>query len=242
MYIFWHIYFIYTSASHRLYREGLSLMPVQLLWNPKTLKYIHKNQSVDPGPVELVESSLHLHLHNYVLCSHLLLGFPNGLFVYWQVRLDHLCGLVVWVPGYRFRGLRFDSRRYQIFWEVVVLERGPLSLMSTIEELLGRNSSGSSLENREYGHGNPLRWPRDTLYPQKLALTSPTCGGRSFGIVRLWTKTMALTRGGFMEEKPPTMFAFPQFLSLHLCCPHRSSICNIISHLVKPPQSGLLRF
>jgi len=26
------------------------------------------------------------------------------------------------------------------------------------------------------------------LYPQKLALTSPTGGGRSVGIVRLWTK------------------------------------------------------
>jgi hypothetical protein len=31
------------------------------------------------------------------------------------------------------------------------LERGPLSLVSTIEELLGRKSSGSGLENREYG-------------------------------------------------------------------------------------------
>jgi hypothetical protein len=41
----------------------------------------------------------------------------------------------------------FDSRRYQIFWEVVDLERGPLSLVSTIEELLGRKSSGSGLEN-----------------------------------------------------------------------------------------------
>jgi hypothetical protein len=30
----------------------------------------------------------------------------------------------------------FDSRRYHISWEVVVLERGPLSLVSTIEELL----------------------------------------------------------------------------------------------------------
>jgi hypothetical protein len=29
-----------------------------------------------------------------------------------------------------------------------------------------------------------LRWPRDTLYPLKLALTSPTSGGRSVGIVR----------------------------------------------------------
>jgi hypothetical protein len=38
-----------------------------------------------------------------------------------------------------------------------------------------------------YGRGDPLRWPRDTLYPQKLALTSPTCGCRSVGIVRLQT-------------------------------------------------------
>jgi hypothetical protein len=46
----------------------------------------------------------------------------------------------------------------------------------------------SGLENREYGRGDPLRWPRDTLYPQKLPLTSPTSGGRSVGIVRLRTK------------------------------------------------------
>jgi hypothetical protein len=32
----------------------------------------------------------------------------------------------------------FDSRGYQIFWEVVGLERGPLNLVSTIEELLDR--------------------------------------------------------------------------------------------------------
>jgi hypothetical protein len=51
--------------------------------------------------------------------------------------LDRLCGLVVRVPGYRSRGPGFG------------LERGPLSLVSTIEELLGRNSSGSSLENRD---------------------------------------------------------------------------------------------
>jgi hypothetical protein len=59
----------------------------------------------------------------------------------------------------------------------------------TIEEILGRNSSGSGLENREYGRGDPLRWPHNTLYKQKLALTSPTGGGRSVGIVRLRTKT-----------------------------------------------------
>jgi hypothetical protein len=33
----------------------------------------------------------------------------------------------------------------------VSLERGPLSLVSTIEELLGRKSSGSCVESREHG-------------------------------------------------------------------------------------------
>jgi hypothetical protein len=68
------------------------------------------------------------------------------------------------------------------------LERGPLSLVRIIEELLERRSSGSGQENRINGRGDPLRWPRDTLYPQKLAQTSLTSDGRSFGIVRLRTK------------------------------------------------------
>jgi hypothetical protein len=66
-------------------------------------------------------------------------------------------------------------------------ERGPLSLVSTTEELLGRKSSGSGLENRDYDCRDPSRWPRGTLYPQKLALTS-TSGGRSFGIIRSRTQ------------------------------------------------------
>jgi hypothetical protein len=37
------------------------------------------------------------------------------------------------------------SSCYLIIWEVVGLERSPLSLVSTVEELLGRNSSGSGL-------------------------------------------------------------------------------------------------
>jgi hypothetical protein len=61
-----------------------------------------------------------------------------------------------------------DSRRYQLFWEVVCLERGPLSLVSTTEELLGRKSSGSGVENREYGRMDPSRWQRGTLYPTKV--------------------------------------------------------------------------
>jgi hypothetical protein len=56
----------------------------------------------------------------------------------------------------------FNSRHYQIFWEVVGLERGPLSLVSTTEELLGRKIGGCGLENQGYGHGDPSRWPRNT--------------------------------------------------------------------------------
>ena len=33
----------------------------------------------------------------------------------YRAQIDRLCGLVVGVSGYRYRGLGFDSRRYQIF-------------------------------------------------------------------------------------------------------------------------------
>jgi hypothetical protein len=64
-----------------------------------------------------------------------------------------LCGLVVRVPDYRSRGLGFDSRGYQIFWEVVGLERGPLSIVRIFEELLEWKSSDSGQENRINGRG-----------------------------------------------------------------------------------------
>jgi hypothetical protein len=92
----------------------------------------------------------------------------------------------------------FDSRHYRIIWKkkerkkktAVGLERGPLSLVSTTEELLGRNSSCSGLESRVYCRRDPSRWPRGTLYPHKLAIISPTSGGRSVGIVRSRTQAM----------------------------------------------------
>jgi hypothetical protein len=66
---------------------------------------------------------------------------------------------------------------------VVGLQRGLLSLVSTTEELLERKNSGFGVESRGSGRRDPPRLPRGTLYPQKLALTSPTRGGRSVGIV-----------------------------------------------------------
>jgi hypothetical protein len=65
------------------------------------------------------------------------------------------------------------------------LERSPLSLVSTIKELLGRKSSSSGLENRDYGcKGSAALTTRHPVYPQKLALASLTSGGLSVGIVR----------------------------------------------------------
>jgi hypothetical protein len=75
----------------------------------------------------------------------------------------------------------------------VGLGRGPLSLVSTIEELLERKSSGFGLESREYGCRDPSHWPRGTLYPQQLALTSLTSGGRLVGIVVSRTQTTEFT-------------------------------------------------
>jgi hypothetical protein len=102
-------------------------------------------------------------------------------------RKYRLCGLVVRVQAIHPE-VRFDPRRYQIFWEVVGQERDSLSLMSTNEQLLGRKCSGPGLERREYGRRDPSRWPRGTLYPQKLAITWPTSGGSSVGTVRSRTQ------------------------------------------------------
>jgi hypothetical protein len=70
----------------------------------------------------------------------------------------------------------------------VDLVRASLSIVSTIEELLQRKISGSGLEFREYDCGDPSRWPRGILYPQKLVLTSPKRGGLPVGIVRSRTQ------------------------------------------------------
>jgi hypothetical protein len=64
------------------------------------------------------------------------------------------------------------------------MERGPLSLMSTIEELLGRKGSGSSLENENTGVG--IR--RADYATPSILKSSPTSDSRSVGIVPSWTQ------------------------------------------------------
>jgi hypothetical protein len=103
-------------------------------------------------------------------------------------RVDSPCGLVDRVPGYRSRGpgsipgpTRFSGKCW--VWNGVHSVSW-VQLRSYLKE----KSSGSGLENREYGSRDPSRWPRGTIHPQKLALTLPTSGGRSVGIVRSRTR------------------------------------------------------
>jgi hypothetical protein len=63
--------------------------------------------------------------------------------------MSSIRGLVFRVPCYGSRCPDLNPGLQQIFREVVSLERGPLSLVSTTEELLERESSGSSLDNRD---------------------------------------------------------------------------------------------
>jgi hypothetical protein len=103
--------------------------------------------------------------------------------------------------------------------KVVGLERGPLSLVSTTEELLGRNSSGCGLESREYGRRNSSRWPCGTL----LALTSLTSGGRSVGIVRLQTEAtefafMLLFMCDYFNKAYFNLYFIPNTKNLLIAC------------------------
>jgi hypothetical protein len=82
----------------------------------------------------------------------------------------------------------FDSRHYQK--KVVDLERGPLSLVSTTEELLDGKVAAPVYKTENTAVG--IRHA-DHVTPsirKTLAITSPTSGGRSVGIVLSRTQTM----------------------------------------------------
>jgi hypothetical protein len=66
-----------------------------------------------------------------------------------------------------------------------------------IEELLERKVAAPVWKTEMNVRGNSLLWPRDTLYPLKLALISPTTGGRSVGIVRWRTKALIFLNVNF---------------------------------------------
>jgi hypothetical protein len=88
--------------------------------------------------------------------------------------------------------------------------------VSTTEELLGRKSSGSGLENRYYGRRDLSRWPRGTLYLLTLALTSPTSDGSSVGIVRSRTKATELLLVTASDERLKLACYHPQPILLNV--------------------------
>jgi hypothetical protein len=70
-------------------------------------------------------------------------------------KVDRLCGLVVRVLGYRSGGpgsIPGTTRK-----NVVGLERGPLSLVSTTEELLDRKVAAPVEKTEIYGRRDPSR-------------------------------------------------------------------------------------
>jgi hypothetical protein len=136
----------------------------------------------------------------------------------------------------------FNSRHYQIFW-VVGLEQGPLSLTSTTEELLGTNSSGSSLEIWEYGRGDPLRWPRHLLSTK--VGTNFADKQQLLGRVHLRTKATEFsfsfrstvsTRANFCIKKAYSFCEQSEIIRLMLEC-----ICNTHNKCMQYQPAGSWR-
>jgi hypothetical protein len=119
------------------------------------------------------------------------------------------CGIVVGFPGYKCSDPGLIPEDCQSFWEVVGLERGSLSFIGTIQELLEQKCRGSGLEYRDYGHRGSAADYTTPLYPQKLTLTSQTSGGSSNGIVhsRIKPRSSSLLKDLYKFE----------FVNIRLC-------------------------
>jgi hypothetical protein len=86
----------------------------------------------------------------------------------------------------------FDSQSYKIFLKNSESGIGSAQPREYNWGATWKKSSGSGIENRDYGRRDPSSWSRDSFCPQKLALIALTSGGRWVGIVRWRTKAMGL--------------------------------------------------
>jgi hypothetical protein len=88
-----------------------------------------------------------VNIHGSNLLAHnCLLILHQEIFFFAQC-FDRICDLMIRVPCYRSRDPGFDSRRYQIFGELVGLERGLLRIVNVTEEILEWKNSGSGSRN-----------------------------------------------------------------------------------------------
>jgi hypothetical protein len=105
-----------------------------------------------------LRSSLHAtnqHQNSFNYCSRntVYLDFTMNEMSYFFHREEHFLSPTLWFSGQSF-WLQIHRSRVRFpalpdFWEAAGLERGPLSLVRTTEELLEGKSRGSGLENRD---------------------------------------------------------------------------------------------
>jgi hypothetical protein len=143
-------------------------------WHIETYTSLHKNlhRTPHPEPFTIFNTPKSYFFSTGFSIILLCLDLANNLFPLKLISqnfvfISHLLWPSLWSSGQsswlQIQRSGFASRRYQIFWEEVVLERGPLSLVSTLEQLLEIKSICSGLENRDYGRRDSSRWQRGTL-------------------------------------------------------------------------------
>jgi hypothetical protein len=88
----------------------------------------------------------------------ILLSFFVGIFLAnCELKQEHIYSMwtPLWSSGQsswlQIQRSGFNSRRYEIFWEVVSLERGPLSLVSAIDRLCGLVARAPGYRSRDSG-------------------------------------------------------------------------------------------
>jgi hypothetical protein len=99
----------------------------------------------------------------------------------------------------------------------------------------------ANLENWEYGHRDSSRWPRGTLYQQKLTLTSPRSSFRSVGIVCLWIRATEVFLVYFLWHSQfgchGNLFTEPFPSNIHLIWLHSSRLSGHVTEFFKMLQT-----
>jgi hypothetical protein len=95
------------------------------------------------------------------------------------------------------------------------------------------SSNPSGLENYKHDSKDTSRLPRGTLYPQKLALTSSTRGGRSVGKDRSRTQATELSDRRCWISRPQNLEDHPDHHEgIQMRHTRKSSLLSIFQHFI----------